>query len=157
MIKYVTVILACSLKSNVEKIQRQYDSDEEEDVEDEDPESDSDAAPELITSREDFDAMMNEFLDNYEVLGGKMLPVLPGETPVEKLDVIRKGLGEVKIRDQDEESEGEGDILMPLDVDEKADRWDCETILSTSISADIPIVLLSRLHCSYTYEPRESP
>ena len=95
--------------------------------------------------------MMNEFLDNYEVLGGKMLPVLPGETPVEKLDVIRKGLGEVKIRHQDEESDD--DIVMPLDVDEKADRWDCETILSTSISADISIVWLSKLCCSDTYEP----
>lgn len=126
-------------------------------MEDEGLDSDSDAAPELITSREDFDAMMNEFLDNYEVLGGKMLPVLPGETPVEKLDVIRKGLGEVRIRHQDEESDDEDDIVMPLDVDEKADRWDCETILSTSISADILIVWLSKLRCSNTYEPRKSP
>ena len=107
-------------------MQKEYDSDEDEQ---DDQESDTDSAPELITSREDFDAMMNEFLDGYEVLGGKMLPVLSGQTPIDKLDVIRKGLGEVKIREQDEESDDD-DILMPLDVDEKADRWDCETILS---------------------------
>lgn len=74
--------------------------------------------------------MMNEFLDNYEVLGGKMRPVLPGQTPIEKLDNIRKGLGEARIQEHDEDSDNDDDILMPLDVDEKVDRWDCETILS---------------------------
>lgn len=73
--------------------------------------------------------MMNEFLDNYEILGGKMRPVLAGDTPTEKLESVRKALGEARIREQSEDSE-EDDILMPLDVDDKKDRWDCETILS---------------------------
>lgn len=75
--------------------------------------------------------MMNEFLDNYEILGGKMRPVLAGDTAVEKLDTLRKALGEAKIRDDDDES-GDEDILMPADVDEEKDRWDCETILCMS-------------------------
>jgi len=119
------------LDERFDQIQKEYGSDEDEDEmgagsdEDED-----DEAPELITSREDFDAIMNEFLDNYEILGGKMRPVLAGDTGAEKLDTIRKALGAVRLRDQDNESE-EDDILMPLDIDEKKDTWDCETILTT--------------------------
>lgn len=74
--------------------------------------------------------MMNEFLDNYEILGGKMRPILAGDTPHEKLDTIRKALGAAKIRDVDAD-EVEDDILMPVDLDEDKDRWDCETILCT--------------------------
>ena len=96
------------------------------------PDSRSDSsAPELITSREDFDSMMDEFLNEYELVGGKMRPVLEGERAVDKLDTIRKALGEVKIRDLSYDETDDGDILMPLDIDDKKDRWDCETILST--------------------------
>ncbi|KAL6307649.1 Low temperature viability protein-domain-containing protein [Sparassis latifolia] len=108
--------------------QAKYESDEED--EDGVDSDDSDEAPELITSREDFDSLMSEFLDNYEILGGKMRPVLPGGTGMEKLDSIRKGLGTITLRVQDENN-SEDEILMPLDVDDKKDRWDCETILTT--------------------------
>lgn len=77
--------------------------------------------------------MMNEFLENYEILGGKMRPVLAGDTPMEKLDTIRKAFGEAKIRN-DEDSGSDEDILMPVDIDEEKDKWDCETILCTSRS-----------------------
>ena len=76
--------------------------------------------------------MMNEFLDNYEIVGGKMKPVLAGDTAVDKLATIRKALGEAKIRDDDDDDDNEDDILMPVDIDEPKDRWDCETILSAS-------------------------
>ena len=105
-------------------MEKTYDSDE-----DEEQSEDDDEAPELITSREDFNDMMNEFLDNYEIIGGKMRPVLAGGTAVEKLDTIRRALGQAKIRDG-EDSGQEDDILMPVDVDEVKDTWDCETILS---------------------------
>ncbi|CAL1694244.1 unnamed protein product [Somion occarium] len=113
-----------------EQIQKEYDSDEDGDERDEGL-SDMASAPELITSREDFDAMMNEFLDNYEILGGKMRPVLAGDTAAEKLDTVRKALGEVKIYQEESDEEDDDNILMPLDVDDKKDRWDCETILTT--------------------------
>ncbi|KAI0639864.1 Low temperature viability protein-domain-containing protein [Trametes polyzona] len=118
------------LDERFDQIALEYeDSDEEEE---EDPSLDDlDEAPDLIASREDFESMMDEFLEKYEVIAGKMKPVLPG-TATEKLDTIRKALGEAKIRDDAEASGSEDDdILMPLDVDDKKDRWDCETILTT--------------------------
>ncbi|CDO73162.1 hypothetical protein BN946_scf185007.g217 [Trametes cinnabarina] len=117
------------LDERFDQIQLEYeDSDEDE----EEPTlDDPDEAPDLITSREDFESMMDEFLEKYEVISGKMRPVLPG-TATEKLDTIRKALGEAKIRDEAEESDtDDDDILRPLDVDDKKDRWDCETILTT--------------------------
>lgn len=76
---------------------------------------------------------MDEFLDDYEVIAGKMRPVLPGSA-IDKLDAVRKGLGAAVIRDNAEDSgQEDDDILMPLDLDEKKDRWDCETILSASV------------------------
>ena len=88
-----------------------------------------DEAPDLIASRADFESMMDEFLDNYEVVAGKMKPTLPG-TATEKLDAVRKALGEAKIRDADEDESEDDNTHMSLDVDDKKDRWDCETILS---------------------------
>lgn len=72
---------------------------------------------------------MNDFLDKYEIIGGKMKPVLLGETGTEKLDTLRKALGKAQIRDDDDSEEGDDQILMPVDIDEKEDRWDCESIL----------------------------
>ncbi|KAI0692978.1 Low temperature viability protein-domain-containing protein [Cytidiella melzeri] len=115
-----------TLDERFDQIQKEYDTDEDE----EDEGSDYDSAPELITSREDFDAMMNEFLEDFEIVGGKMRPVLSGESAVDKLDTFRKALGRAQIRDQ-EDDDGEGDFLMPVDIDEAKDRWDCETILTT--------------------------
>ena len=87
--------------------------------------------------------MMNEFLENYEILGGKMRPVLAGETPTDKLNTIRKALGEVKIREEQSDEDEQDDILMPLDIDDKKDRWDCETILSMLIPSCSEIVLVT--------------
>ncbi|KAG6877320.1 hypothetical protein C0992_010267 [Termitomyces sp. T32_za158] len=109
---------------------QQYADDDEDMPSDED--DDSDEAPELITSREDFESMMDEFLNDYEILGRKMKPKLDGDTGTEKLDTIRRALGQDhRVRLSNEESDEEDDILMPLDVDDKQDRWDCETILTT--------------------------
>ncbi|KAG6874422.1 hypothetical protein C0995_015158 [Termitomyces sp. Mi166 len=92
----------------------------------------SDEAPELITSRGDFESMMDEFLNDYEILGRKMKPKLDGDTGTEKLDTIRRALGQDdRVRLDKEESGEEDDILMPLNIDDKQDRWDCETILTT--------------------------
>lgn len=69
-----------------------------------------------------------------------MRPILAGETAVDKLDTFRKALGEAKIRDQGEDSEDE--ILMPTDIDEAKDRWDCETILSEFVFTACTLVLM---------------
>lgn len=105
---------------------------EEEENEEEDLTGDSDEAPDLITSREDFEAMMDDFLDNYELLGRKMQPVLQGDTGLEKLDTFRRALGHdgrVRIGDAEDEDDEE-QIMMPFEANDKKDRWDCETILS---------------------------
>lgn len=47
---------------------------------------------ETEVSREDFEAIMDDFLDNYEVVGKKMVQVLPGGSGAEKLDSMRRAL-----------------------------------------------------------------
>jgi protein LTV1 len=76
--------------------------------------------------------MMDDFLDNYEVLGRKMEPTLAGDTPAEKLAQYRQTLaegGRIQIRETDDD-DNDDDILMPAEVGMGKDRWDCETILS---------------------------
>ncbi|KZP28946.1 LTV-domain-containing protein, partial [Athelia psychrophila] len=94
---------------------------------------DEDEAPELITTREDFEDMLDDFLGNYELLGRKIRPVMPGSTGAEKLNTLRTGLGPSLPRNEDEEEE---EANMPWGwgkeaEEEKKERWDCETILST--------------------------
>ncbi|KXN88909.1 Protein LTV1 [Leucoagaricus sp. SymC.cos] len=106
---------------------------QDEDDEEEPPASDEDTdeAPELITSREDFDAMINEFLHDYEILGRKMKPKLEGDTPTDKLDTIRRALGQDdRVRVNDDDYDEAQDVLALKDTP-KEDRWDCETILTT--------------------------
>lgn len=107
-----------------------YASDEDQD---EATFDDSDEAPELITSREDFENLMDDFLDKYEILGRKMKPILAGESGIEKLETLRRAMGQderVRTHDRSDQSDLEDEILMPFDIDDRKDRWDCETILS---------------------------
>lgn len=67
-----------------------------------------------------------------------MRPTLEGATGVDKLDTIRRALGDVRI-DGKEYEEGDtwnndNTVPMPIDVDEEKERWDCETILCIFIS-----------------------
>lgn len=108
---------------------KQYNEDEdpEESLSDE---SDSDDTPELITSREDFESMMNEFLDDFEILGRKLKPKLQGDSGTEKLDTIRRAMGQderIRISYADEETLDEE--LFVNHEEDKKDRWDCETML----------------------------
>jgi protein LTV1 len=92
---------------------------------------DSDTAPPLITSRDDFGSMVDDFLDNYEILGSRMKPKLEGETGAEKLGILRAAMGlDHRVTVQEEAKDDEDELLEMEDEDEK-DRWDCETILST--------------------------
>ncbi|KIM47584.1 hypothetical protein M413DRAFT_439249 [Hebeloma cylindrosporum] len=114
-------------------ILKQYDEDGGNECTSSDDEGDSDEAPELITSREDFDSMVNTFLNEFEILGRKMKPKLGGENGIEKLDILRRAMGEderVRIANADDEEKEETDLLATEEGDKK-DRWDCETILTT--------------------------
>ncbi|KAJ6520285.1 Low temperature viability protein-domain-containing protein [Mycena sanguinolenta] len=111
-------------------ILKQYNSDEESEPSEEDADDD---APELITSRADFESMMDEFLNDYEILGRKLKPKLEGDSGAAKLDTLRRAMGQdERVRTAREgEDEEDDDVLMPLDIDDRKDRWDCETILTT--------------------------
>jgi protein LTV1 len=83
--------------------------------------------------------MMDEFLNDYEVLGRKMKLKLAGNNGVEKLDTLRRAMGQDErvtrlLGDADGEStEDDEDLLMPFEAQDQKDRWDCETILSESV------------------------
>ena len=92
-----------------------------------------DEAPELITSRDDFDSMINEFLNDYEILGRKMKVKLEGETATEKLETLRKAMGDERVRIVDGDTEDiEAHDQLQGDEDDR-EKWDCETILSRSL------------------------
>jgi len=112
-------------------ILKNYNEDEEEDIES-DPPSDDDDAPELITSRDDFDSMINTFLNDYEILGRKLKPKLQGETGVDKLNLIRQSMGQdERVRvSTGADSDPDDDDLFPSDDEADKNKWDCETILS---------------------------
>ncbi|KAG0707564.1 Low temperature viability protein-domain-containing protein [Suillus ampliporus] len=122
-------------------MENEYGSGEGEEVEEENDDLSSelsDEAPELITSREDFEAMMDDFMDNYELLGRKLKPVLPGDSGPEKLNTLRRAMGQderVRIKsaddDDDEEELDDERLFAGYNVTEKEDRWDCETVLTT--------------------------
>ncbi|CAK5264379.1 unnamed protein product [Mycena citricolor] len=115
-------------------ILKQYNSDDETEPSEEDDleDDDDDDAPQLITSRDDFESMMDEFLGEYEILGRKMKPKLDGESGADKLETLRRAMGQdERVRIEQEGDSEEEDILMPLDIDDRNDRWDCETILTT--------------------------
>ena len=94
-------------------------------------------APDLIPVRKDFESLMDDFLDHYEVIGGKMCPVLEGDTGLEKLETLRNALVDNDRHDVilgQEMREEDDDEAMPLPsivgTGEDGDRWDVETILS---------------------------
>jgi len=108
-----------------------YNDDEDEESSHHD--NDSDEAPELITSREDFDSMLNEFLNEFEIVGRKMKPKLEGESGPEKLDALRRAMGQderVRISNDGDDEEDDDDLFSSNEEDKK-ERWDCETILTT--------------------------
>jgi protein LTV1 len=76
---------------------------------------------------------MDDFLDNYEVDGGKMKPALEG-VGAEKLRQLRLAMGHderVRVRTSVESDEdNDDDIYAMLEKEDKSDRWDVETVLS---------------------------
>jgi protein LTV1 len=91
--------------------------------------------------------MMNQFMEEYEVVGGKMKHALAGDNAIEKLGTLRKSLGKFSIneRGDNDKDDDDGDIFIALDDDDVKDRWDCETILSerTTFSILTPSLLKS--------------
>ncbi|KIR68127.1 protein LTV1 [Cryptococcus bacillisporus CA1873] len=98
--------------------------------------------PEL--SREDFNAIMDDFLENYEVVGRRLRPALGGTalSGPEKLKVLRSAIeGEGDFRDDnrkrikeiEKEEMGKGRTKLREEkvkiIGEEEQKWDVETIL----------------------------
>lgn len=96
----------------------------------------SSSAPDLITSREDYDGMVDEFIERYELVGRKLKPVLAGESGADKLETLRRALRQdervrvIAVGVGDEKELDDEELFRAYDANEKEDRWDCETILS---------------------------
>ncbi|KAI9297629.1 Low temperature viability protein, partial [Neoconidiobolus thromboides FSU 785] len=107
------------LDDQFERIEEEYEEDEDEEDEEE--------MPKLVEMREDFMDIMDEFLENYEVVGKKMTIKMEGETGVEKFNHLRQSLIQPEIKE-----EVENDLVKNVQVDEKIiNNWDCQSVLST--------------------------
>ncbi|KAG2176925.1 hypothetical protein INT43_007579 [Umbelopsis isabellina] len=121
------------LDERFEKIEEEYEDDDDFDF-------DSEEEEENMVTREDFNSILDDFLDKYEVVGKKMVPKLEGDTSEAKLETIRQALGAAKL---DNDSI---DGPMParptrtnrvenLDVWERPVKqraaWDVQSVLST--------------------------
>jgi protein LTV1 len=119
-----------SSPSSLQVMGKQYHEQYHEENEESSPSDDDDEAPELITSREDFSTMVDEFLHDYEILGSKMKLKLEGRSGAEKLETLRCTLGQGdRVHVYPHENDDAQD-LEDTETSEKGDRWDCETILS---------------------------
>ncbi|KAI9444930.1 LTV-domain-containing protein [Lactarius indigo] len=120
------------LDDRFDKIEKEYMEDEG--SENEPPDSDgSDSTPEFITSRDDFETLMDDFLHNYEVSGGKMKPSLQGSGP-EKLQLLRLAMGRderVLVDNPDQRERDNDDMNSMIEEKGKRERWDVETVLTT--------------------------
>jgi protein LTV1 len=96
---------------------------------------------------------MDDFLQNYEVAGGKMKPSLHGSGP-EKLQSLRVAMGRderVMAEDLDQEGAKDDDVYAAIEEGKSRERWDVETVLSRlSLRYECSIV-----HCftSNIHEP----
>lgn len=110
-----------------------------EEEEEEEEELDHDMVEQM--TRGDFDKIMDEFLDKHEVVAGKMRPVLGDRTTTadEKLEMIRKGLGEVRITDNGEDVDSpasENPFLNPSIIGADREQWDVQTIQTTKTNLE---------------------
>ncbi|KAI7817026.1 Low temperature viability protein-domain-containing protein [Gamsiella multidivaricata] len=131
------------LDERFDKIEREYEEDSS-DEDDEDEPRDF-KAEEL---RKDFDSILDDFLDKFEIVGSKMVPRLEGATSENKLSTIRNAL----LVDEGEEEKSvattvggtrrpkknlDEDMATELQTDFRSraermrDNWDVQTILST--------------------------
>ncbi|KAI8885729.1 Low temperature viability protein [Backusella circina FSU 941] len=116
------------LDDRFEKIEEEYADDDDEE---------SDFGEEEREERADFDAILDDFLEKYEIVGKKMQPKMEGETSGEKLDTFRQGL----VKPNVEKIEAAEKVFLTRQVLEEAmperpvqrqrETWDVQSIIST--------------------------
>lgn len=94
-------------------------------------------------TRSDLDAILDEFLDHHEVIGGKLKQTLGDRTTTadEKLEIVRKELGEARIADTEDDEEEvmpskENPFLNPDIIGRDREQWDVETIQTTKTNLE---------------------
>ncbi|GAN03226.1 low temperature viability protein [Mucor ambiguus] len=121
------------LDDRFEKIEEEYADD--------DDESEYDSNAEDLEERADFDAILDEFLEKYEIVGKKMQPKLEGETSAAKLDSMRQGLIKPSVAEE-EKKELERSTRQKLTqsalepklerpVQRQRETWDVQSVIST--------------------------
>ncbi|KAI9486662.1 MAG: Low temperature viability protein-domain-containing protein [Benjaminiella poitrasii] len=121
------------LDDRFEKIEEEYMEDEEsEDMDEEEREE-----------REDFDSILDDFLEKYEIVGRKMEPKMEGESSAAKLDTYRQGFVKPDVQQLLSEEKEKQDTPKPRltrallepalerPVQKQKESWDVQTIIST--------------------------
>lgn len=131
--------------ARMERIYEQEDDDEEEEEEFEDDDAENE-----VGGPEDVDAIFDDFLSRNEIIGNKLRERLGDQatTPIEKVDMIRRELGEMRKIDRKtyDEAEAEGlgpkttvEELISRDLAQRANtrqQWDVETIQTTKTNLE---------------------
>lgn len=112
------------------QIEAMYEDSDEDESE---PDEDEELPPQLVK-------VMDEFLTDYQILGGKMKPVLEGATGPEQLGNLRANFSKLNVLESAKRQEAEeqrkkrlginDDPVMAV-IGDKEKKWDVETVLST--------------------------
>ncbi|PWY97564.1 hypothetical protein BCV70DRAFT_202740 [Testicularia cyperi] len=118
--------------------------------------SDGEESGQVVT-REDFEGIMDEFLEKYDVKHGKMQESLGGvdATPLQKLTLLREAMGRARIDGKEwagkgvDEGKGSGslgdyedydspdeDLVDPVPRSHAREKWDVETIQTTKTNVE---------------------
>jgi protein LTV1 len=100
-----------------------------------------------VEERADFESILDDFLDKYEVVGNKLAPRLEGEDSAQKLDAIRGAFDTLHIVDNEEQREllqqerreralvtsktKEPESLWARPEQRQRQTWDCQSVIST--------------------------
>ncbi|WFC98183.1 Protein ltv1 [Malassezia yamatoensis] len=92
-------------------------------------------------TRDDFEEIMDEFLEKHEVVAGKLRESLGGRdaTADEKLSMIRKGLGDIRLTEDDDDADlasSNNPFLNPEIIGADREKWDVETIQTTKTNLE---------------------
>jgi protein LTV1 len=116
------------LDDRFEKIEEEYaDDDDESDY----------VSGEEQEERADFDAILDDFLEKYEIVGRKMQPKLEGDSPAAKLDSMRQGLLKTHIHEEKEREPKQRLTQAALEpklerpVQKQRETWDVQSVIST--------------------------
>ncbi|WFD18156.1 Protein ltv1 [Malassezia caprae] len=95
-------------------------------------------------TREDLDAILDDFLEHHEVIAGQLKPTLGDRstTADEKLSMLREALGEARITDDNDDDNdaltpaSENPFLNPAVLRANREQWDVETIQTTKTNLE---------------------